>query len=726
MIKRAPEPMLARRRSRLLTSCGARCAAPAARALRVCARRACAGACTRHRRRRAPRRPRRLHPPLLPAPRAPLVAPAPAPAPAPAAPPPLSVSIFRGGHHQPRARPAAARPQGTQRPPAQRRARRQPARGLHRGLVEEHARPSSRSTATSARAASCFTTSRWAATTRAPAGGDPQYLWPIPLDQSYTGVGRRTRARRSPSAATNAHAQLAVQRQDRVGRQPALPPQPRDPHLGQPADHVADRSARQPRPRVDAQLVRDAARHQRAASRAPAAPTGYSAGHVQRRLRAGELRAHQLLLHDAGAAHRRRQRLDQNSIDVQARVGRVHDARRPGPLRPHARPVGPRHRGQRGQRHRQRLPVERRPHHVRHGRQVDGPLLRRRLGLPVHRARPTPTRTTSTAGSRTTRATSATSTSGWPSSSTRPTPSSSGSSSSRGDFVLNGGIYTVYRSQYVDHRPRRRRRGTHRLYGTATNNGLEPRQAWAVIPDALGPGPLAQAALRGRGRHHPGPDRLPHRPQRERSTTRSPSASTAWRRRPSSARSTTSSTCSSASAGRAATPTRTTPASAPCSPRPPGSRPSTRRTAQPLAISTFRFHPDYRVDLIFWRNIMSRVEGAYYFRPSVDYDFLRHPDGEKFGGGAAVIWSRASEFDADARAQARPRRRARPAGLLPVEGRLAERRPDEDRRLLHDAPVRRLLPPRRASTTCPARYHAGFDTGLSAAQTVRLFLGIVF
>jgi uncharacterized protein (TIGR04551 family) len=61
-------------------------------------------------------------------------------------------------------------------------------------------------------------------------------------------------------------------------------------------------------------------------------------------------------------------------------------------------------------------------------------------------------------------------------------------------------------------------------------------------------------------------------------------------------------------------------------------------------LSTFRFHPDYHVDLIFFRNILTRVEGAYYFRPSVDYDFLRHANGEKFGGGAAIIWSRASEF----------------------------------------------------------------------------------
>ncbi len=61
-------------------------------------------------------------------------------------------------------------------------------------------------------------------------------------------------------------------------------------------------------------------------------------------------------------------------------------------------------------------------------------------------------------------------------------------------------------------------------------------------------------------------------------------------------------------------------------------------------ISTFRFHPDYRVDLIFYRNILNRIQGSYYFRPSLDYDFSRNPNGQKFGGGAAFIWSRASEF----------------------------------------------------------------------------------
>ncbi|MCU0684366.1 MAG: TIGR04551 family protein [Polyangiaceae bacterium] len=56
-----------------------------------------------------------------------------------------------------------------------------------------------------------------------------------------------------------------------------------------------------------------------------------------------------------------------------------------------------------------------------------------------------------------------------------------------------------------------------------------------------------------------------------------------------------------------------------------------------------RFHPDYRVDLIMFRNILSRVQGAYYLRPSVEYDFARNVNGQKFGGGAAFIWSRASQ-----------------------------------------------------------------------------------
>jgi uncharacterized protein (TIGR04551 family) len=59
--------------------------------------------------------------------------------------------------------------------------------------------------------------------------------------------------------------------------------------------------------------------------------------------------------------------------------------------------------------------------------------------------------------------------------------------------------------------------------------------------------------------------------------------------------------------------------------------------------STFRFNPAYRVDLILFREILTRVEGAYYFKPGIEYDFSRALDGEKFGGRAEVIWSRASK-----------------------------------------------------------------------------------
>jgi len=61
-------------------------------------------------------------------------------------------------------------------------------------------------------------------------------------------------------------------------------------------------------------------------------------------------------------------------------------------------------------------------------------------------------------------------------------------------------------------------------------------------------------------------------------------------------------------------------------------------------LSTFRFHPSYNVDLILYRNILTRVQGTYYFKPSVDYDFSRDPNGQRIGGGLSVIWSRASEF----------------------------------------------------------------------------------
>ncbi len=61
-------------------------------------------------------------------------------------------------------------------------------------------------------------------------------------------------------------------------------------------------------------------------------------------------------------------------------------------------------------------------------------------------------------------------------------------------------------------------------------------------------------------------------------------------------------------------------------------------------ISTFRFHPSYRVDAILNRYILQRIQGTYYFNPSLDYDFTREPNGQRLGGGINVVWTRASEF----------------------------------------------------------------------------------
>ncbi len=59
--------------------------------------------------------------------------------------------------------------------------------------------------------------------------------------------------------------------------------------------------------------------------------------------------------------------------------------------------------------------------------------------------------------------------------------------------------------------------------------------------------------------------------------------------------------------------------------------------------STFYMHPNYRIDLIFWRNVMRQVGGAYYFRPGISYDFIRNSFGQLLGARADVVWSRASE-----------------------------------------------------------------------------------
>jgi len=141
-------------------------------------------------------------------------------------------------------------------------------------------------------------------------------------------------------------------------------------------------------------------------------------------------------------------------------------------------------------------------------------------------------------------------------------------------------------------------------------------------------------------------------------------------------------------------------------------------------LSTFRFHPDYRVDLIFFRNILSRVEGAYYFRPSVDYDFIRHADGERLGGGAAVIWSRASSFMQTPGHQ-------NDLGLE-LDAQIYYQSKDGS---LNDDPTKiggfytmlqyGVFFPFGGLEYLPGQTQLG-DASLSAAQTLRLFMGVVF
>ncbi len=148
------------------------------------------------------------------------------------------------------------------------------------------------------------------------------------------------------------------------------------------------------------------------------------------------------------------------------------------------------------------------------------------------------------------------------------------------------------------------------------------------------------------------------------------------------------------------------------------------------AISSFRFHPSYQIDYIFFRKIMTRVQNAYYFRPSVEYDFIRNPNGQKLGGGAAIIWSRASEF-----VQTPGNKRD-----LGVELDLQVYYQSKDGNLNDDPtklggfysaiqygvffPLGGLdyLPGESSSPATPA----GVSFDLSTAQTVRLIMGVLF
>ncbi|MBV9945895.1 MAG: TIGR04551 family protein, partial [Myxococcales bacterium] len=202
----------------------------------------------------------------------------------------------------------------------------------------------------------------------------------------------------------------------------------------------------------------------------------------------------------------------------------------------------------------------------------------------------------------------------------------------RGDVVLNGGLYAVFRSQYIDV-PQGQTPQTSDFSQSSSQPALEPRQAWQLVPDLwvqvlwrklrveaeaatiqgqigfLGQGTASSGALSTNNVNNA----IQIRQYGVATQTEFKAiddkldlqfgfgwgSGDPW--------------AGSLAAGN-------------------GFR---AELNQHGPISTFQFNPDYRVDLIFYRHILSRVQGTYYFRPSVDYDFVRHADGERLGGGAA-------------------------------------------------------------------------------------------
>jgi uncharacterized protein (TIGR04551 family) len=208
---------------------------------------------------------------------------------------------------------------------------------------------------------------------------------------------------------------------------------------------------------------------------------------------------------------------------------------------------------------------------------------------------------------------------------------------SRGDVVVNGGTYWVYRSQLLDTKSGQTPLTFAGDSTTATDRDLERRGAWAIIPDVWVQllwrklrVEAEAAAIYGDIEQLPGGGTDRQNPFKVRQYGLT--AQSEYRAVEDKLRMGFGFGWASGDPWvKGLGPTGGT----------PGLQPELNNSHGP--ISTFRFHPDYRVDLIFFRHILSRVEGAYYFRPSVDYDFLKSANGQKFGGGAALIWSRASE-----------------------------------------------------------------------------------
>jgi uncharacterized protein (TIGR04551 family) len=289
----------------------------------------------------------------------------------------------------------------------------------------------------------------------------------------------------------------------------------------------------------------------------------------------------------------------------------------------------------------------------------------------------------------------------------------------RGDIVLNGGLYATFRSQYIDV-PAGQTAQT--IDTSSATSPLEPRQAWTLVPDIWLQILWQKLRIEAEAATIQGQiGYLGNNPGAGFSTQDASSpvriqqygvvAQTEYRAVEDKL------DLQFGFGWASGDPWATTLAA------PNGLRPEINQSGP---ISTFQFHPDYRVDLIFYRHLLSRVEGSYYFRPSIDYDFLRHADGEKLGGGAAVIWSRASQF-------VQTPGHARDLGVE-LDAQLYYQSKDGS---LNDDPSKiggfyTMLQYGVFFPLGGLGYQPGevtvpnFDTGMSAAQTVRLFLGIIF
>jgi len=299
----------------------------------------------------------------------------------------------------------------------------------------------------------------------------------------------------------------------------------------------------------------------------------------------------------------------------------------------------------------------------------------------------------------------------------------------RGDVVLNAGLYTVYRNQYLDSAPGTNPNtinyssggsGSSNYASTSSSSGLEPRQAWELIPDAWVQLLWQKLRVEAELATIQGSIGWMSGTAISATNVNSPVNIQEW--------GLASQTEFKAvddkldlrfGFGWASGDRWATTLSAPTS----GLRTEQNGSGP---ISTFQFHPDYRIDLIFYRHILSRVQGSYYFRPSVDYDFFRHPNGEKLGGGLAVIWSRASEFiqapghdrDLGVELDGQVYFQSRDGSLNDDPGKIGGFFTMLQYGVFFPMGGLNYLP---GQVTAP-----NFNAGLSPAQTVRLFLGIAF